>query len=209
MLEAAAKRNIFIISIPRRMKIAFGNSEFDVSRYLVPANPGTRININVTMNSIEFALTKEYREALSPWQVLPQPTSRCTNCGWVTRAGTEMESMAMLEDSGIQHDLELPESDSEYDTYCEEERDLLAVTPASLSDVGEVVGHMFQDDTPLANQPGLPMFFLLQWEFLLACYLSLHQFMWLLSLLSSLFLHPLVCQVMGMLAEVVVVAHLA
>ena len=139
------------------MKIAFGNSEFDVSRYLVPANPGTRININVTMNSIEFALTKEYREALSPWQVLPQPTSRCTNCGWVTRASTEMESMAMLEDSGIQHDLELPESDSEYDTDCEEERDLLAVTPASLSDVGEVVGHMFQDDTPLANQPGLPI----------------------------------------------------
>ena len=63
----------------------------------------------------------------------------------------------MLEDSGIQHDLKLPESDSEYDTDCEEERALLAVTPASLSDVGEVVGHIFQDDAPLANQPGPPI----------------------------------------------------
>ena len=134
VLEAAAKRNIFVISIPRRIKIAFGNSEFDVSRYLVPGNPGTRININVTMNSIEFALSKEYREALSLWQAPSQPTSRCTNCGWVTRAGIVMKSVAPLEDSGIQHDLELSGSDSEYDTDCEEERDLLAMAPASLSD---------------------------------------------------------------------------
>ena len=64
------------------------------------------------------------------------------------------------------------------------------------------------------------MFFLLQWVFLLACYLSLHQFMSLLSLLSSLFLYPLVVvaevmvvvvEVMVVVAEVVVVvlAHLA
>ena len=49
------------------------------------------------------------------------------------------------------------------------------------------------------------MFFLLQWVFLLACYLSLHQFMSLLSLLSSLFLCRLVCQLTGMLVGVTVV----
>ena len=72
VLKAALKRDIRVVTIPRRIKIALSDSEFDVSQYLVPTDQTTNININVTINNINFYLSEEYRESLSLWQEPPQ-----------------------------------------------------------------------------------------------------------------------------------------
>ena len=52
------------MTIPRRIKIALSDSEFDVSQYLVPMDQTTNINVNVTINDISISLSEEFWESL-------------------------------------------------------------------------------------------------------------------------------------------------
>ena len=151
VLEAALKRDILVVTIPRRIKIALSDSEFDVSRYLVPTDQTTNININVTINNINFSLSEEYRESLSQWQEPPQPIRRCENCGWVSR----VHPVAWMEDSDIQHDLELSDKDSENDF--DEITELLTVAPATFSNGGVAAPILGQQDASPASPSGLPI----------------------------------------------------